>query len=67
VTPVNTPVVVAPQYTKNVAGNGFVYVLSPAVSTPASSPWSLAIAAVVALGLMAAVPSVRRRMTGSEV
>lgn len=65
VTAVNTPVVVAPQYTKTVVNGVFVYVLAPAVSTPASSPLSLAIAAVLALGLMAAVPSVRRRMAGS--
>jgi hypothetical protein len=40
---------------------------SPAVvSTPASSPWSLALAAVAAFGLMAAVPAVRRRIAGSK-
>jgi hypothetical protein len=69
VTAVNTPVVVAPQYTKTAVGstgNSFVYVLSPAVSTPASSPWSIALASVLALALMAAVPSVRRRIAGSE-
>jgi hypothetical protein len=37
----------------------------PVVSTPASSPWSLALAAAAALGL-AAVPAVRRRLTGPK-
>lgn len=40
---------------------------APAVSTPASSPWSLALAALAALGLIGAVPVVRRRTGGSEV
>jgi hypothetical protein len=33
---------------------------APVVATPASSAWSLGLAAFVALGLMVAVPSVRR-------
>jgi len=41
---------------------------SPAVVfTPASSPWSLALAAVACLGVMIAVPSVRRRIAGSKI
>jgi hypothetical protein len=41
---------------------------SPAVvSSPASSPWSLALAVVAALGLMIAVPSVRRRVASSRI
>jgi hypothetical protein len=39
----------------------------PVVSTPASSPWSIALAAFAALGLMAAIPSVRRRIASSEI
>jgi hypothetical protein len=39
---------------------------APVVSTPASSPWSLALAAVAALGLMVAVPAVRRRFAGTK-
>jgi hypothetical protein len=39
---------------------------SPAVvvSTPASSPWSLALGAVAGLALIAATPAVRRRFAG---
>jgi hypothetical protein len=37
------------------------------VSTPASSPWSIALAAVAALGLMIAVPAVRRRIASSKI
>jgi len=39
----------------------------PVVSTPASSPWSIALAAFAALGLMIAVPSVRRRIASSKI
>jgi hypothetical protein len=41
-------------------------VAPPVVSTPASSPWSLALGAVATLGLMAAVPAVRRRFAGPK-
>jgi len=44
-----------------------VWQSAPVVSTPASSPWSLLLAAVAALGLMVAVPSVRRRTAGSKI
>jgi hypothetical protein len=40
---------------------------NPVVSTTASSPWSLALAVVAALGLMIAVPSARRRMKSSKI
>jgi hypothetical protein len=40
---------------------------APVVSTPASSPWSIALAAFGALGLMVAIPALRRRMAGSKV
>jgi hypothetical protein len=47
----------------------WIFTLGPApvVPSPASSPWSIALAGFAALGLMIAIPPLRRRMSGSKI